>query len=786
MKDAPRPDMSLGPDRRRPWALAAAALAVALAPASARAAPYEAIVDVDDEDDLLELNTAGDISGETFDTLIELLRRGVNLNTAPREELFTLPNLTYKQVDGIIRYRQEAGFIYDPAALVLAGVLDRATLEQIAPFIYIVEPSRRYAATSGKVRLRGAYSPPDRRVPAMVLDGQLQTLRHLRLGVAGVLTRNRADDVRYDPNRDALSAGAPGPRVYLPKFYVQWDDDHYSILAGTYRAGFGQRLTFDNTRNYTPNGIYRDQTIYPRPVRLSRLCRESAGELTSSPCDDGDEKTEYGTPDFRWQETLQGLAAGIKKLELPVGWLQAYAWTSIQARSVYQYKLYDPAVCDDPRSDDPRCDAPPVYVRRPDLLAPTSELSYQTLPRMFREHTTGGNVSYFFNRRSWIGATGYGTAIKWLPGKEYDFQEWARTPFGGPFGAIGVNGSWGYRWSDLGVEVARSFDSMARATGGQPGDSKGGGGFAAIVRHTATWGRNEVETILRYYDTEYANPYARPLASPDVYEGQRARDEAGGRIRYTGRPGKKSNIRAYVNAWVSPSTKAPGLQVYARADYAVTRWFTPTLWAEYRDKDVRFTGYQYCYGGDLSGSENVAGDDVGGDLYSDDSLLYTNLNGEPPRCQGEALRANLQMAFQVHRRVKLVARYQHRIIGDPRKIDPEVTTNAAGEPIDYGNVNAAPRHHYRQDSQAWLTMTARPIDTLRLRARVRWLSQDLESNALLEQSLWNYLDVSYLIKKTFMVQVRYDLYVWLDRRESTLLRVPSPENRFFVSLEARF
>ncbi|MFY0541402.1 helix-hairpin-helix domain-containing protein [Nannocystis pusilla] len=389
--------------------------------------PYETFVDVDDEDDLLELNTAGDISGETFDTLVELLRRGVNLNSASREELFTLPNLTYKQVDGIIRYRQEAGFIYDPAALVLAGVLDRDQLEAIAAFIYIVEPNRRYSATSGKVRLRTAWSPPDRRLPAMVLDGQVQTLRHLRLGVAGVLTRSRVDDVRYDPNRDALSAEQPRPRGYLPKVYVQWEDDNYNVLLGTYRIGFGQRLTFDNTRNYTPNGIYRDNTIYPRPVRLTRLCKESAGELPDSPCD-GEIGDTYVTPDFRWQETLQGIAAGIKKLKLGSGWMQAYAWTSVQARSIYQYKLYDPDKCDDPRSDDPRCDAPAIYKRQPDPFAPTSEFGYQTLPRMFREVTSGGNVSYFFNRRSWVGATGYGTAIKWLTGgKDYDFQEWART-----------------------------------------------------------------------------------------------------------------------------------------------------------------------------------------------------------------------------------------------------------------------------------------------------------------------------------------------------------------------
>ncbi|HEY8376315.1 MAG TPA: helix-hairpin-helix domain-containing protein, partial [Nannocystis sp.] len=732
-------------------------------------------------DDLLELNTAGDISGETYETLVELLRRGVDLNAASREELFTLPNLTYKEVDGIIRYRKEVGFIHDPAALVLAGVLEREQLEAIAAFIYVVEPHRRYAATSGKIRLRSAYSPPDRRLPAMALDGQLQTLRHLRMGFAGVLTRSRVDDVRYDPVRDALSADPPRPRGYLPKVYVQWEDDNYSVLAGTYRIGFGQRLTFDNTRNYTPNGIYRDNTIYPRRPKLTRLCRETQGELDEHPCE-GDLGNTYVTPDFRWQETLQGVAAGIKKLQLPVGWLQAYAWTSVQARSVYQYKLYDPEICDDPRSDAEQCRAPAVYKRLPDPYAPTSTFGWQMLPRMFREHTSGGNVSYFFNRRSWIGATGYGTAIKWLTGKEYDFQEWERFPFGGPFGAVGLNGAWGHRWSDLGIEVTRSFDSMVRAAEVQAGDSKGGGGWAAILRHTATWGRHEIETILRYYDTDFANPYARPLAAPNMYEGLRARDEAGGRIRYTGRPNKKSHVRAYVNAFVSPARKAPGIQVYARGDYLVTRWLMPVLWVEYRDQDLRQTGPQYCYSGDV-GSGGDGGEDYGGEGYGDEPIAYANVDGEPVRCAGEMVKFNVQLSFMPHKRVKIVPRYQHRFIGDPRKIDPDLIGDVPGL---YKNVDKVPRDYYRQDSQAWLTISARPIDPLRIRARLRWLSMDNSSNKLLEQSLWNYLDVAYLIKKTVMVQLRYDLYIWLDKRQSTLERIPSPENRFLLSLEGRF
>ncbi len=785
------PGLSLRTARTRCLAALLAALPFA-APAPARAAEYETFIDIDDEDDLLELNTAGDISAETFETLVELLRRGVDLNKAKREELFTLPNLSYAEVDAIIRYREEVGFIHDPASLVVNGVLDAALLQSIATFIYIVDPGVRYASTSGWVRLRTAYSPPDKRAPAMVLDGQVQTLRHLSIGFAGVLMRNRVSDVRYDPSRDALSAKAPSPTPYLPKVYVQWDTDRWSILAGTYRAGFGQRLTFDNTRNYTPNGFYRDQTIYPRPVKLASLCRESTGELDAPPCQ-GDEADTYVTPDFRWQQTLQGLAFGLKRLDMGPGWLQAYGFSSVQAKSIYQTFLYEPDKCDDPRNDDnPACTAPKVYIRQPDLLDPTSVARFQTLPRMYRDITAGGNVSYFFNRRSWVGATGYGTDITWLTGgKSIDFSESARVPFGGPFGAVGLNGSWGRRWSDLGVEVARSFDSMKAATrDSMTTNPRGGGGFAAIVRWVASWKTHEIETVVRYYDRDYANPYARPVAGRDLFEGQSARDEAGFRIRYTGRPTPKTNVRTYVNFWASPTFGIPQIHAYARVEHMVKRWFIPAIWWEGRDKDLRTNGPSHCFGGGGDGlSELVDGaDGSDGENYGypveyandnfDDFLTYTG-------CRGESIKYNLQSTFIPHRRIKLTPRFQHRMIGDPKSND--LTDPDDLNKYDPDNPNPAkPRTGYRSDISAWLTITSRPIDALRLRGRIRYQNFSIDDNAYLEHSLWNYIEAGYLVRKALLVVARYDLFVWLDKRASTLTRIPSPEHRFMVTLEGRF
>ena len=106
-----------------PMRVAAFALTFCLFAGPARAAIYENSINVDDEDDLFELEQRGDISEETSDTLLEIIREGVDLNSANREQLYDLPGITYADVDAILEYRKVKGRIEDPAELVGAGAL---------------------------------------------------------------------------------------------------------------------------------------------------------------------------------------------------------------------------------------------------------------------------------------------------------------------------------------------------------------------------------------------------------------------------------------------------------------------------------------------------------------------------------------------------------------------------------------------------------------------------------------------------------------------------------------
>ena len=703
-----------------------------LAAAPAAATPYEAFISIDTEEDLYDLHATGQIDDDTLTTLVELYQRGVDLNRANRDELYSLPNLTYAEVDAILEYRALAGWIQDPVDLVIGGALSQEKLEGIAAFLLVTDRRQALFATDGWIRAQTRWSVEDSGAPPASLQARIATLQNLTVGVAATLSHSRLSDVRYDPSRGALSAEAPDSAVYVPKFYARWETDTWGAIVGSYRIGFGQRLTFDNTSLYTPNGFYLDDEL-SRTTSLTRECKESAGELDESPCA-GAAGQIYVTPDYRWSEGLMGAALGLRKLELGPGHLQAYGFVSYQPRSIYQYEIYSPDTCEDPRDDsDPACAAPQVFRRQDDYLEPTSRFSFQTLPNMYADLTGGGNIAYSMGRRGRIGVTGYGSSVNWLvEGMELDFQEWARYPYGGPFGAVGVDAAYGVGRYDFFAEVARSFDSTP----------DGGGGMAGIFRWVTTFEKyNELETSLRYYDEDFANPYARPIAAPDELEGIRARDEMGLRLRHTARLQKRLSLRSNADLWRTPSDDSLDALLYVRGDLEVTDQYGWGLWAQYQNKDLAVNGTGQCFSVSLEEDEE----------------------GEPIPCGGEQYQVTGRFRYTPTPRYSVTAQYRHELVADAR----------------YDT-------RYRQDSSATLIGTARPTSELRLRGRVRYLFEDISDNEYLEQSVWTYLDASYRVRARDLVRLRYDLYVYLDDRARTATRVPSPEHWLWLEYESRF
>jgi hypothetical protein len=676
-----------------------------LAPCTASAVQYETFIGIETEEDLYDLLATEQITESSFDALLLLYQTRVDLNRADRQRLYSLPNLDYGHVDQILAYRTEAGAIHQLSDLAASGALDAEMVDALRPFVIVRAPDTPKAQVSGFVRVEGRWSGRyDRLPPASALQARVEAVQNLDVGVSAALTRNGLHRVRWDSNRAALSAEPESVRLDVPKLYVGWKDDRWAIIGGTYRVGFGQRLTFDVTDQVTPNGFFGDYELR-RTNELGLRCRRSAGELQASPCPV--DRVGRVTPDYAWTNRLTGVAVGLKQLSLGPGWVEAHAWGSYQVHRVPQIEVVNAGVCDDPRQDeDPACRAPPVYVRDGDPAAPASAATFATLPAMYAEALGGANTSYFWHPRAHVGLTGYGSLPRWLVrGAELGFQEFSRKPLAGPFGAIGLDAAFGFRAQDFFAEVTRSFDS-------QPG---GGGGYGIVVRSVTTLASTEVDVSARYYGRRFANPYARPVSAADEFDGLRARDEAGLRLRATSQIGPRVDLRAVVDAWRQLSSGALRGLAFVRADLQVTPSWSWALWAEYRGTT----------------SQRV--------------LLATKLAYEPVR------------------RLTLSAQYQHRW-------------------VDLRPVGIRPQ----QDIAAILTMVARPIDVLRFRLRVRYDFEDIGNNHRLLHAVWGYAEAGLTVRERDTLGVRYDVRVFLDRRESTLARAPNPEHWLWLEYIFRY
>ena len=741
-----------------------AASLVAAAATPARAIPYEAFIDIETEDDLDDLLASGQIEVDTHEALRVLLDRGVVLDTATREELYSLPNLTYADVDAILEYRKLNGFIADPIDLVVAGALTEEKLLAISSFLVVGRRAASKYEPHGFVRVFTRGTQADRTVPPVGARVRVRAGKELTAGLAATLTRHRVGEVTWDPNRDAFLADERAPRAHVPKAFVRLRQDKLDLIAGTYRIGFGERLTFDTATDYTPNGIYLDDQL-SRDYDLSRDCVESTGELAASPCA-GDLRYEYVTPDFSWSEGLRGVAAGTEQIPLGEGRLQAYGWASYQHRSIYQYEIANRAagVCDDPRDDgNAACAAPDVYVRPGgDPLAPTPEYSYQTLPEMFAESLVGGNVTYFAARRDFIGVTAYGATTQWLADTpadvRLDTQEWSRWPIGGRHGAVGTSLGVGRGIYDVFAEVTHSFDRIPAGDG--PID--GGGGPAAILRATRNQKKNELELTLRYYAPDFVNPYAGSIAAPDEIEGQRARGEHGARVRYTGKHGAV-RLRVGVDAWrtlvpiieqVAPSVFEDDFVYVARGDVFVRTDFDASeqlrwgVWLQATDKGL---------------DRGAPRDTMGMEIAECYEVLFTDGEiGEPITCTGRRFVTTLRARFMPQRRLTLYAQARHALMSDSRGDDQ------------------------RQDVSGLATALWKPDDRLRLRGRLAYLDEDIADDGYLETSLESSLEVGYRLRAKDQLRVRADAKFWLDDRASTAARTPSPELWITADYEAKF
>ena len=722
--------------RRHLWLLFSLVLASA-----AQAAIYENTFNVETEEDLFQLEQNGDISEETRDQLLEMLREGIDLNSASRDELYDLPGITYTDVDAILEYRKAKGRIEEPTELVIANALTAEQLLQIAPFIRI-DAAKIKVPFSGRARAVGRFTNGDVGPPAVappaLLSARVKGPFDLSAGFMLATTRRQIQPAFYNGVVDTLVTKGFDYQLNLPRSFLQWNNGKTRVVAGTFTLGFGERLVLDNTRRTTPHGIYLTDD-FRRPRDLSRTCRlSSASDLLTGECANGAPNL-YITPDFDWRENFRGIAGSIEDVQLGTeAKLSAYGFLSYQSRSIYQYELYDRRNCDDPRGTSGNCSAPPVFVDQGSNTGDT-RIVFSTLPYLYNELAGGGHVDFSPNYRFRFGVTGYGALpIFNASPMQLDFQEWSRIPGGGAYGAIGIDGRANIGGINFNIEAARSFD---KTVGGK------GGGYGVEQRSTWSNHQQEVTLSLRYYDDNFANPYARPISGPDEVEGQRARNEAGARLIYYWRPNKDWQFRTRADFWTLPYSNPRlgpaglmNLYALARADFSGFRIIQPSVWVDVRNRNLTSSEHGRCATG---------------------TVLYTE--GTPFTCNGDLYRFAGRIEVNPISKVNFTVQGWFSLRDDVRYKD-----------------------RFANDLQLWGEVRVGLIDNVQLRLKSRYLFQDISDNKYLEQSLWSFLEADFKLPGGFQLGARYDVYLWLDERDSTLTRIPNPEHRFLLDVQYRF
>ncbi|WP_171808985.1 hypothetical protein [Corallococcus exiguus] len=659
-------------------------------PFTALGATYEVDPEDTGEQALFALREDGAITAETLSALLVLRRSGVDPAHASRAALYALPGLTYARVDGF-----EA-----------SGRLTPEEMRRLAPFLTTSAPER----VTGDARLLTAFAASDPVLPPLALQVRVAGPEGWRVGLLTSLTRRRLGAVHRDANRRALVAEAPGVSVVVPKFHGQWTGERASVLVGSYRLGFGQRLTLDTTGLPTPDGFLPDDAVRV-PGDVERWCFLGEGACTP------EERAAGVTPDFQWDEGFRGVVGTVRTSS----GVSVTGFGSYQSRSLLSHALMERTSC-----AGTACKAPAVWLEG--TGAPMGRVVSRTLPGVFHEWAGGGHAAMAWTRRAQVGVTAWGARPEWnVEGAALDFRSTAGYPAGGAFGAVGVDGAWGLGPVDLFVEAARTFDSA-------PG---GGGGYGALQRTVVADTSKELELSLRAYGRGFANPYTGAMSGPDELEGSRARNEVGARVRYLHRVEGALRLRGEVDAWTLPADGAAvgsagtvNLRASARVDWRAHALFQPSLWAEYRDKDV-----------------GVAGDCFDG-------------SGEAP-CSGALLRITARVKAELHDAVSVAAQYAHARVDDP--------------------VNRG----VREDAHAVVEAQVRPCDAVRLRGRAVWKDEDLSTRNRLEQAFRATLDASW----TADAVTTRARYAWVvDLKDARGARTPpdAPRHLFALEVETRF
>ena len=617
------------------------ALLITLAPPALHAAPYAVDIVVDSEEEINLLYQEGDISSEERDTLLTMYLTRLDLNLAARDELYDLPGFTYTLADAVIKAREDRERFYKMKDLMEVEGMTEEIFRQIVTFATVTDASDDERAYEAQIRAgavaRVGVPNNNEDEPSSYLRSKVRFLSH---GGAGFLFAVRpmngeVGDARYGIQcktssclyGESLHAEPEALRFDPAGFHVYWDGPRLSGIGGSFRVGYGLGLTMDNSDRRLPHGWYDNL--------------------------DFSEDTESGK--VRPFEGFVGLALRHKQIDLGRGWLDISVFGSAWNRDFYIHDTYynrleqqAPGWKCKPnkpknRNDPPgTCDCPTDKMWRnpsnndedngecinrqkvPSLVAtdaayypasgitgwPSLNYDYPTLQGIMRELIGGANATYWINRRSRVGITGYvGNWHMNAEAKDFSPALSSKYPFGrSTWGVVGAHTRFGWGRYDFAAEVAVTDQGDVGALAQ---------GWLRPLAHF------ELIPSVRYYGPGFDNPYNRGLANGDEFQGNRARDELGGRLQLKYRPFSLLRISVELDIWYHeypgirldrdetdpnspsfisddgvisvPPDPATDLEAKLRFDVKLTSKERFAVWALFHDEALDRTGHDKSY-----------------------------------------------------------------------------------------------------------------------------------------------------------------------------------------------
>ncbi len=529
--------MNLAPRR-----LAGPLLLFALAP-SLLAFDYGTPILVRSEGDIIELEYMGEIDEEYRDQLLDLFDSPLDLNTASRDDLYLLPDVTYSMADRIISRRGQGGYA---SPREIRDIVGRTVWNQVKPFVITMRIPAPAEPLKGTVNLRYLDKFDDDKPPVAYIKTKAKYRKWLELGLL-VAEENGVYGVDYTDGNVTIEGMRPV--VSLERMYASIDRGTWSVMIGHYKAGFGQRLTFDVTDKQRPHGIYNDLKI----------------------TEDYEDYDSYSV-----SRRLMGIAASTERHVLEdSARLELTFFASSNPNDLY-YTYITPR--DYTVTGDGEVDG-------------DGEVTNPTFPWVYREDIVGLNATLFWSKRTHVGFTGWG-GHTW---KAYEF-DFKNTPLPNReyYGALGLDGAWGEGIVDVLGEVAIT-------------DS---GGLGARAETVIDPGIFEASIAMRYYGEGFDNPHSRGKSEPDQYGyvedweeysdyaisgGDRDRDEIGPQVQVVFDPLGWLRVRAKGDLWHVPSLDVNHAYAEGRIDIDPVAWGGLDVVAYMRDKDVSQGGREQFY-----------------------------------------------------------------------------------------------------------------------------------------------------------------------------------------------